>query len=229
MIPDLWKERAKPKAYYFTPIHFNEKTMGYSVLTYGDMVKVFDITYRNWSRYIMNVLEFNRVHRQLYRTSFRDVLTGIYNRRGFDQNLPYVMNEAISQNKQLMIVMADLDNLKAVNDKYGHQEGDNIICVVANAFQSCSGTNEVCARIGGDEFLFVGVNYDEINPAESFRNSVINYINNYNRKSQKPYKIRISMGAYCDYINEEKDIKEMIDFADREMYFNKAKNKKRIC
>lgn len=228
MLPDLWKDRAKPKAYYFTPIHFNDNTIGYSVLTYGEKVKVFDITYRNWSRYIMNVLEFNRTHRQLYRTSFRDVLTGIYNRRGFDLNLPYLMNEAISKRKKLMVIMADLDNLKAVNDKYGHQEGDNIIIAVANAFQSCSRTNEVCARIGGDEFLVAGVDYDESNHIEGYLSSVKEYIVNYNKKSQKPYEILISMGACCDYIGADQDIKEMIDSADRQMYINKASNKKRI-
>jgi len=226
MLPDLWKDREKPKAYYFTPLHFNENTIGYSVLSYGDMIKVFDITYRNWSRYIMNVLEFNRSHRKLYRTSFRDVLTGIYNRRGFDQNLPSIVNEVKSQNKMLQVIMADLDNLKHVNDRYGHQEGDNIITVVANAFQSCSKENEICARIGGDEFLVAGV-YDDNYQVQNFIDAVYHYIDNYNMKSKKPYEIQISMGNCGNYVNDDKDIKEIIDCADHQMYMNKARNKQR--
>ena len=227
MLPDLWKDRAKPKAYYFTPLHFSEDTIGYSVLSYGDKVKVFDITYRNWSRYIMNVLEYNRTHRKLYRTSFRDVLTGIYNRRGFDQNLPNIISEVMVRSKKLIIIMADLDNLKAVNDRYGHQEGDNIITVVASAFQSCSKGSEICARIGGDEFLVAGVYDEDEKAAQSYLRSVECYIDNYNEKSNKPYKILISMGACCDYVESYQDIKKMIDRADHEMYINKAKNKRK--
>ncbi len=226
MLPDLWKERSIPKAYYFTPLHFNENAIGYAVLTYGEKIKVFDITYRNWSRNIMNALEFNRVHRRLYRTSFRDVLTGIYNRRGLDQNLPNLINEAISQNKKLMVIMADLDNLKAINDQYGHQEGDAIISVVANAFQSCSRGKEICARVGGDEFLVVAINDEENNQQESYLSAVNFFIENYNQKSKKPYEIEISMGAFCGYIKDHEDVKIMIDRADHAMYENKAINKR---
>ena len=226
MLPDLWKERAKPKAYYFTPLHFNENTFGYAVLTYGDKVKVFDIAYRNWSRNIMNILEYNRVHRRLYRTSFRDVLTGIYNRRGLDQNLPNIVDEAITQNKKLVIIMSDLDNLKAINDEFGHQEGDSIITVVANAFQSCSRGNDICARIGGDEFLVVGLEEEDV-AEDSYMNAVLEYIDNYNHKSKKPYRIEISMGSISDYITDAEDIKIMINRADHIMYKNKASNKQK--
>lgn len=226
MLPDLWKERDKPKAYFFTPLHFNENTIGYSVLSYGDRVKVFDIIYRNWSRNIMNILEFNRAHRRLYRTSFRDVLTGIYNRRGFDQNIPNLMNEAITQNKKLMIIMSDLDNLKAINDRYGHQEGDNIINVVASAFQGSSRGNVICARIGGDEFLVAGLEDDD-DLQEKYMTSVMDYIEAYNQKSKKPYRIELSMGSVSDNITNYDDIKSMIDRADHIMYKNKANNKRK--
>lgn len=225
LLPDLWKERDKPKAYYFTPLHFNDNTLGYSVLSYGDKVKVFDINYRNWSRNIMNVLEYNRVHKKLYRTSFRDVLTGIYNRRGFNQNLPNIINIVKNQKKKLQVIMADLDNLKSINDRYGHQEGDNVITVVANAFQSCSKGNEICARVGGDEFLIVGVK-EENDSADNFISLVKYYIENYNQRSKKPYNIEISMGAISGYIENKDDIKSMIDRADHEMYTNKAMNKR---
>jgi diguanylate cyclase (GGDEF)-like protein len=226
MLPDLWKDRDKPKAYYFTPLHFNENTIGYSVLSYGDKVKVFDINYRSWSRNIMNVLEFNRIHRMLYRASFRDVLTGIYNRRGFDQKLPNITNEVINQDRKLVVVMADLDNLKEINDGYGHQEGDNVITVVANAIQGCNVGNKICARVGGDEFLIVGADDQYNSLADHIIASVNHQINQYNLKSNKPYKIHISMGAFSDYINDEKEVNKLIGLADHEMYINKKLNKK---
>lgn len=226
MLPDLWKDREKPKAYYFTPLHFNENTIGYSALTYGDKIEAFDITYRNWSRNVMNVLEFHRTHQKLYRSSFRDVLTGIYNRRGLDQLLPELIGEVRSQNKKLCVLMADLDNLKAINDRYGHKEGDNVLIIVANAFQSCCRNNDLCAKIGGDEFLVVGPD-EKNNCFADFVKSVKQYIEDYNRTSKKPYRIEISMGVYCSYIKENTSIDIMIDCADHEMYVNKAINKKR--
>ena len=226
MLPDLLKERKTPKAYYFTPVHFNEECIGYAVLTYGDKIEAFDITYRNWSRKIMNALEFNRAHRKLYSSSFRDVLTGIYNRNGFLQNLPTTVDEAISQHQKLFVIMADLDNLKLINDGYGHKEGDNVITVIANAFQSCCRGNDICARIGGDEFLVVGLEDDEYDFAGSFMLSMQQYIDKYNRSSKKPYDIQLSMGVISDYINDINKIKEMTDKADKIMYANKAINKK---
>jgi diguanylate cyclase (GGDEF)-like protein len=227
LIPDLWKDREKPKAYYITPMHFNDRTIGYSVLSYGDKVQAFDITYRNWSCNVMNALEYNRAHRKLYRSSFRDVLTGIYNRSGFNQNLPELIHEVISQKKKLAIVMADMDNLKDVNDSFGHKEGDNIISVVAGAFQSCCKDNDICARIGGDEFLFAGVVEEGVERGEEMIEAVRHYISIYNLKSKKPYQIEISMGACSDYIAGKEDMDRMLDTADQEMYLNKAQNKKR--
>ncbi len=227
MIPDLWRERSKPKAYYFTPLHFNENTFGYEVLSYGDKVRVFDITYRNWSRNLMNVLEFNRVHRQLYRTSFRDVLTGIYNRRGMNQNLAELIRVIRNQDKKLLVIMADLDNMKWVNDHYGHQEGDNVIMVVAVAIQSACRGNDICARVGGDEFIVVGINDDHNQKASKIMNGVNRYIDNYNKNSGKEYQIQLSMGAYSSHIRTDVDIKEIMDTADRVMYSNKTHNKQR--
>ncbi len=228
MIPDLWKVRKKPKAYYFTPLHFNENTFGYAVLSYGDKVRAFDITYRNWSRNLMNVLEFNRVHRKLYRTSFRDVLTGIYNRRGLNQNLGSLIKTAKSTEQKVLVIMADLDNMKEINDHYGHQEGDNVIMVVAVAIQSSCRGNDICARIGGDEFVIVGINDKENQHTNRIIASVNRYIENYNRTSDKPYEILLSMGSYSDYICEDEDVKAIMDHADHVMYVNKSKHQKKV-
>lgn len=226
MVPDLWKDRKSPKAYYFTPLHFNERCIGYSVLSYGDTIKACDITYRNWSRIIMNSLEYCRINRKLYLSSFRDVLTGIYNRNGLNQNLSSIIDEATDQNFMVMAVMTDLDNLKAINDRYGHNEGDNIIKVVANAIQSCCSRNEICARTGGDEFLVIGCDQYTDEMVDSFVANVDGYIDYYNKTSKKPYEIEISIGSYYDYISDTSELKDIIDQADKVMYTNKVLNKR---
>lgn len=226
MLPDLWEEREKPKAYYFTPVHYNQYCIGYSVLTYGNKVQTFDIIYRNWCRIVMNALEFNRTHRKLYRTSFRDVLTGIFNRSGFEQNQQRTVNEAKALGQKVFVLMADLDNLKTVNDQYGHLEGDNIITIVANAFQSNCKTHDVCARIGGDEFLVIGIDGEGEDSVDSYIAAVTKNIDYYNETSKKPYKIETSIGAVSNYVDDYKKIRTMIDQADQVMYYHKAINKK---
>ena len=226
MIPNLWIPREKPKAYYFTPIHFYEHCLGYSVLTFGDKVGTLDSTYRRWSRNIMVALEFSRMQQRVYRSSFRDVLTGIYSRNGLNLIMPSIIKEAKDQNKKLMCIMGDLDGLKETNDRFGHEEGDNMLTIVANAIQSSCTSNEFCARVGGDEFLVLGYEDSSEEYVNSFIANVMNYIENYNNTAKKPYRIKVSLGAYCDYVTGENSVNEIIDMADKAMYKNKAKNKK---
>lgn len=225
MLPDIWKKREKPKAYFFTPLHFNERCLGYSVLTYGDKVDVFDTSYRFWSRNVMNALEYNRVHKKLYRASFRDVLTGVYNRSGIEQKVSMMLKENYGAFKRLMVCMADLDGLKEINDNYGHLEGDNALTIVAGAIQSCCSSNEVCARIGGDEFMIVG--YDEYKDdyAMVFIDKVMKYIENYNKTSNKPYQISLSIGGTLNSYGSGSKIHDMLDKADRLMYMEKLRKK----
>jgi len=225
MLPDIWRKREKPKAYYFTPLHFNERCLGYSVLTYGDRVDVFDTTYRFWSRNVMNALEYNRVHKKLYRASFRDVLTGVYNRSGIEQKVSMMLKESNGDDKRLMVCMADLDGLKEINDNYGHLEGDNALTIVAGAIQSCCRSSEVCARIGGDEFVVVGYDDYDDGHAMEFIENVMKYIEGYNKTSNKPYKISLSIGGTLNLYDRDVRMDDLIDKADRLMYIEKLRKK----
>ena len=227
MIPDLWKPREKAKAYYFTPLHFNGFCIGYSVLSFGNKVQSYDVNYSNWNRNVMNALEYFRVNKQLFLSSLRDALTGAYNRNGLKQKLPGILEESIEQQKKVMVIMADLDNLKEINDSYGHLAGDDVIVESVNAIRSCLTGNEICVRIGGDEFLVVGTYEDEsLNYPELLIKNIRAYLKKYNKRIRKPYSIRISMGACSGYITKESDIDRMINIADSMMYKDKARNKK---
>ena len=84
----------------------------------------------------------------------KDELTGLYNRRYVDERLPVDIIKATYSNLPLSLAFLDVDNLKKINDIYGHTAGDKIISAVANAMSSCvrAGTDWV-ARYGGDEFV----------------------------------------------------------------------------
>ncbi|MFB5192129.1 GGDEF domain-containing protein [Alicyclobacillus fastidiosus] len=86
-------------------------------------------------------------------SSRRDLLTGTYNRRGVYARLPEMVEEAALQDRQLIIGVIDLDDLKAVNDTLGHPAGDTLIRETSNAIQECVGDEALVSRLGGDEFL----------------------------------------------------------------------------
>jgi len=86
----------------------------------------------------------------------RDGLTGIYNRRRFDEHLGHVWQHAVRENRPIALLFADIDHFKAYNDRYGHQAGDEAMKAVANVLiQFARRPLDLVARYGGEEFAVV--------------------------------------------------------------------------
>lgn len=84
-----------------------------------------------------------------------DTLTGLSNRRTWEEELPRELARARRTRRPVSIIVADLDGFKAVNDTHGHQAGDRLLKTTAAAFRGCLREVDVVARFGGDEFGFV--------------------------------------------------------------------------
>jgi diguanylate cyclase (GGDEF)-like protein len=82
----------------------------------------------------------------------RDSLTGIYNRRAFDNILQIEQQRNFQQDKTYSVLMIDVDNLKEINDEYGHPAGDAVLISVATLFSVKIREGDFLARVGGDEF-----------------------------------------------------------------------------
>ncbi|WP_139206274.1 GGDEF domain-containing protein [Blastococcus sp. DSM 46786] len=82
----------------------------------------------------------------------RDPLTGLRNRRGFDEALDELLSEAARTREPLSAALLDVDHFKLVNDTYGHEAGDRVLCRVADVWQTELPAGAVLARHGGDEF-----------------------------------------------------------------------------
>lgn len=223
----------KPSAYFYLPMHFKERCFGYSVFKFKDINYSMSSVFATWCRNINISLEFLRVRTKLLSVnqrislnSIRDTLTGIYNRKGFKRFSDSLFKKAQSEKTKLFILVADLDMLKQINDNYGHIEGDNAITVCANVLNTCCQNNEVCARIGGDEYAIVGCfDYDD-NVVESYINYINAYFERYNSTSEKPYHVGASLGYYCDIPDEGVDFQYCFNIADKRMYANKHERKK---
>ncbi|EKD37700.1 MAG: response regulator receiver modulated diguanylate cyclase, partial [uncultured bacterium] len=94
-----------------------------------------------------------RMMRELERLSKQDSVTGILNRRAFDEHFSIEVERAYRQNYPLMLAIIDIDNFKEYNDQFGHQEGDNVLRHLAEIMKECTRESvDMCFRLGGDEF-----------------------------------------------------------------------------
>jgi two-component system cell cycle response regulator len=93
--------------------------------------------------------------RRLYEFSMRDPLTGIHNRRYFDQRLQEEFSYALRHRTPVSVLIADLDFFKRINDTWGHPAGDRVLRHASEIFQNCVRKEDVVARYGGEEFAML--------------------------------------------------------------------------
>ena len=163
-------------------------------------------------------------NKALSNLSETDEMTGVYNRRGF-----YKAAESfIEKNKQkrFIVCYADMDNLKYVNDQYGHSEGDFSIKNLALCMKSIFGDSGIVGRMGGDEFAAC-ILKKESESVESILDRKHSYIVNLNHNANKPYTIDMSMG-FCECNCENLyDFTEAVNKADGKLYDNKSERKRK--
>lgn len=103
--------------------------------------------------HLIDTLE--RTRRELLRVSTTDALTGVYNRGYFMSRLHAACRSAEAQDVWLALVFFDIDDFKVINDTYGHDAGDVVLCAVAETCQAHTRGTDVFARYGGEEFVFL--------------------------------------------------------------------------
>ena len=158
-------------------------------------------------------------------SSSNDPLTGLPNRKLFSEYSDKLRTLAIRNNKNIAIAFIDLDNFKSVNDQFGHQVGDMVICEVASLLSSNVRGSDIVARVGGDEFMIFL--YDAGNHTHLKKNlgKLINQITSISSIDGNPINIGASIGATFTFLPENVKISEMVDMADKLMYEAKKAGK----
>ncbi|MBI3593109.1 MAG: GGDEF domain-containing protein [Nitrospirae bacterium] len=105
--------------------------------------------------------ELKKKNQKLHRIAVADSLTGIYNRRFFFMHLEEEFSRSVRYREQFALLVMDLDNLKPINDTYGHIVGDRVIKGIARFLKKNGRKGDVIGRIGGDEFGYILLNADE--------------------------------------------------------------------
>lgn len=103
------------------------------------------------------VQELQRVNRELASLAMLDALTGLPNRRSLTEELQRVIAHCRRSREWVLVGFVDLDHFKEINDRYGHEAGDALLCTLATQLAAAVRSSDMLARFGGDEFVMVGM------------------------------------------------------------------------
>ncbi len=151
-----------------------------------------------------------------------DHLTGLLNRNGFFADLPELLK--LADKKYIVVASIDVDNLKKINDRYGHVAGDFIIQAVAQAMERIPFENKLCSRFGGDEMVVCAV-ADTVAEERLLKDGIEKNLEVINEESGKPYSAEASIGVVTVRSSDDFDLMEVLKKADKAMYDNKARKK----
>jgi diguanylate cyclase (GGDEF)-like protein len=165
--------------------------------------------------------EIEKQRKLLEYMSLTDPLTGLPNRRNFDMRLDIEWQIAIREKQAISFLMLDIDNFKKYNDFYGHQQGDDVLCIIAKIIeQTPKRPGDFVARWGGEEFAVLLSNTEEkgaLKVAEAIRANV-----------EQTY-ITVSIGVNTQFPEQDSSLESFIAVADKELYKAKDAGRNKVC
>ncbi len=171
-------------------------------------------------------------NRELQRLAALDGLTGVANRRRFDEYLEAEWQRMTREKLPLSLILCDIDFFKRYNDTYGHQAGDACLCRVADALRFCARRSvDLVARYGGEEFAVILPNTTVVGAsqvAEEIR-SVVNSLEIAHAKSTVSQHVTLSLGIACIHPTPNTSPTMLIAAADAALYQAKEAGRNRYC
>ncbi|WP_027150851.1 putative bifunctional diguanylate cyclase/phosphodiesterase [Methylobacter tundripaludum] len=165
-------------------------------------------------------LEYYAVH---------DPLTGLHNRRQFNDILHYEIGRSERHKHEFSVLMLDLDDFKDINDSYGHPTGDTALCAIADALLEHTRNGDLCARIGGDEFAIIltetgpeGARVVAENVSRALREMAIT------SSQGNRFHLTVSIGV-SSYPIDGQTIDTLLEGVDAAMYKAKDMGKDSVC
>ncbi|ROR23969.1 PAS domain S-box-containing protein/diguanylate cyclase (GGDEF)-like protein [Mobilisporobacter senegalensis] len=169
---------------------------------------------------IMDITEIRKAEEELSQFASTDVLTGIMNRRIGLEKIQELINESKYRDMEFVLCFLDINDLKYVNDTYGHREGDSYIKTFCSLVKEEIHEDDVFFRMGGDEFIIVFMD-KTISEAEIIWKRLMASFHRINKQEYMPYMITASHGLFYYRSGMEFDLEQIIDIADKQMYKEK--------
>lgn len=174
-----------------------------------------------------DITQQKRGEERLLTLSLVDDLTGLYNRRGFMTLAEQELKMANRLKRGMFLLFTDLDELKDINDTYGHQEGDRALIAMASVIKETYRDPDIIARIGGDEFVVLAIEGASESSAENLRIRLNRNLGIFNAREKRRYTLILSMGVVRYDPEHPASIEDLIAEADKRMYEEKGWRKTR--
>lgn len=149
-----------------------------------------------------------------------DSLTGIHNRRGYTEEAKKLIEQNHQIGQDTLIAYVDMDNLKIINDRYGHEEGDYSLKLISDILTEVIGEDGVVGRIGGDEYSFALTMKKNMEDSAVERR-IHSLFTAHNKKSDKAYNVTVSIGMYLIGASEKVELEDALSYADEKLYVAK--------
>ncbi len=215
---------------YYLPLHFRERCLGYAIITNSDfptnslVCHTLMMSISDSLENIRRLINLNNVIDELDRLYVIDPLCNIHNRNGFIREADTMFNECRMLGQKILISFIDMDGLKAINDNFGHNEGDFALRTLASIISDSCDKSMTCCRFGGDEFIILGVNAEEEDIAK-VEDTIKKRIDHTNKLISKPYRVEGSIGTVVTRISDDMTLFKLISMADGLMYEQKKRKR----
>lgn len=184
-------------------------------------------------------LKLRRVHRELEKSnsareeiiqrleamSLMDDLTGLFNRRGFFAAAKEHISRSLRRKHKVFMIFLDLDNLKAINDSWGHQQGDLALSRFAGIVKKSLRKSDIKGRLGGDEFAVLACETPRVG-VDVLIGRLKDQLNAYNLSRRHEFEISVSLGIAVYDPDDPRSVEELLARADKNMYLEKQQRQK---
>lgn len=210
----------------FYPLHYNTHSIGYLALDgiseaaklnlHESILSFLEIAIENVRKKGL-LHQLNGVLEDLY---IHDALTGLYNRFGYERCAQSMFERYLDTAGGALILFIDMDDMKGINDRFGHELGDAAIRAAAEALRAACGEGDFVMRYGGDEFLVIAPDR-----GEDLESAVQRAVTERNAKADLPFHIGLSVGVMRADAASQQALDGYVQEADVRMYERKKRRK----
>ena len=172
-----------------------------------------------------DITERKQLEHDLRMASITDDMTGLYNRRGLKLFADKVLSQSERNNNSVLLFYFDLDNLKVINDTFGHREGDKSIIDFSGILKDTFRKSDIVARIGGDEFAVLVTGINRPGTEHIIMQNIQEKVNRYNEYEWLSYMLEVSIGVSSFNPMRPCSVDDLLSRADEAMYKEKKRKK----
>ena len=198
-----------------------------ALLVWGNDLRESDIpSFTVFANHVVSALENARLYNEIQKLAIMDELTGLYNRRGFFTLASQHIRLAQRVKKGLLLIFADIDGMKEINDTLGHGLGDQALIDAAGVLKQTYRSADIIARVGGDEFAILAMTTGKSDTG-SLPDRLHAHLMTFNTFYKRPYTLSLSTGMANWPAGKVVDLDELLSEADERMYEEKRSKKER--